>query len=85
MRSEYEQALAGSQDSVAKGVAEPMREIRADVTRIVSSAPWVGADKRASLLRAIDGVTTAAEAKVPLNVFEQITTAASSAIRTTLG
>lgn len=82
---EYEQALTGSEDSVAKGVAEPMREIRAEVVRALNGAPWVGPPRRAALLRAIDGVTTAAQAKVPLAVFEQVSSAASSSIRTTLG
>ena len=88
---EYEQAVADGSgsgspgESVAKGVVEPLREIDAELRSSIAAAPWVTPRRRTRVLRAVTAVRRAATSAVTPTAFAATTSAASAAVRDTLG
>ena len=82
---EYEQAIAGSGDSVAKGVTEPLVGIERDLRAVLAKAPWLGTAARTSLLAKLRGLRTDATSGMSAAKFASSTADVSKLIRSTLG
>ena len=82
---EYEQAVGGTGDSVAKGVVEPLAGIEKDLRAALARAPWIGARARTALLGAIDGLRRDATSGMSPTSFDAATATVSATLRTTLG
>lgn len=78
---EYEQAMAGTGDSVAAGVTEPLDGIGSDLESLLAKAKWVGPTKADRVRRLVKAVGSGAASKVDLATFEQLTASASDALR----
>jgi hydrogenase/urease accessory protein HupE len=81
---EYEQAVGGGGDSVAKGVSEPLAGIDHDLRSVLSSAPWIGAKARAGLLAKVEELRRDATSGMSAPGFESATAEASGLIRSAL-
>lgn len=82
---EYEQALTGSGDTVAKGVDEPLTGIETELKAAVDDAPWVTPGRRAEVLAATKNVRAVAAAEAPAATFETAVGEAATLVREVLG
>jgi hypothetical protein len=78
---EYEQVLAGS-DSLESSVLVPLDELRTDLQATMDRAPWLGSERRATVLEAIAAVRQAATAGVPLDDLRAQLASAAAVVRT---
>ena len=82
---EYEQAVAGTGDTVQKGVIEALDGIDADAKTIASRALWLTAAQRLEIDAALADVRDAARTAVTPPQFEDTAIAAAKRLRTVLG
>ena len=82
---EYEQAVDGSGDSVAKGVTEPLVGIDRDLRAVLAKAPWLGAEARTVLLATLAKLRADATSGMPAARFASSSADVSKLIRSTLG
>ena len=82
---EYEQAVARSGDSVAKGVTEPLVGIDRDLRAVLAKAPWLGAEARTMLLAKLGELRVDATSGMSAVRFASSTAGVSKLIRSTLG
>jgi hypothetical protein len=82
---EYEQALAGSGDTVQAGVVDALALVDADLDRLIADTPWLGQAQIDDLHTATTAVRTAAEQRVDLDEFTRVVDASATAIRATFG
>ena len=78
---EYEQAIAGKGDSIAAGVTQPLVGITSDLDTLLRRAIWVGPADAAKARRLVKAVATAADSKVDMTTFEQLTASAADTLR----
>jgi len=82
---EYEQALSGGNDTVAKGVDEPLTGIETELSAAMKSAPWITAAKTKEVLTATAKVRAAAASKMSAAAFAAVTASTAKVIREVLG
>jgi hypothetical protein len=82
---EYDQAIAGTGDTVEAGVLDALDLIEADVDKLVAEAPWLGPAQITQLHDATAAVRTAAENRVDTTEFADIATRSAALIRDTFG
>ena len=82
---EYEQAVDGTGDSVAKGVTEPLVGIENDLQAVLAKAPWLGAEARTALVAKVRGLRSDAASGMSAARFASSTADVSKLIRSTLG
>ena len=82
---EYEQAVARSGDSVAKGVTEPLVGIDRDLRAVLAKAPWLGAKARTVLLAKLRKLRADAISGMSAARFASSSADVSKLIRSTLG
>ena len=82
---EYEQALSGGNDTVAKGVDEPLTGIETELSAAMKSAPWISSARAKEVLAATATVRSAAAAKVSAPEFATATSSTAKLIREVLG
>ncbi len=82
---EYEQALSGGNDTVAKGVDEPLTGIETELSAAMKGAPWITAARAKEVLDATANVRSAAAAKVSAPAFATVTSSTAKLIREVLG
>ena len=82
---EYEQALSGGEDTVAKGVDEPLTGIETELSAAMKSAPWISSARAKEVLAATATVRSAAAAKVSAPEFATATSSTAKLIREVLG
>jgi hypothetical protein len=82
---EYDQAVAGTGDTIQAGVIDALDGIDRDLDRLIAVAPWLGAAQIAALHDATASVRTDATSKVDPKAFSTTTSDAAKTIRTTFG
>ena len=82
---EFEQAVNGTGDSVAKGVIEPLVGIDRDLRSTLASAPWLVPATTRDLRAMIAELRTDATSGMAPAEFESATAAVSKAVRRALG
>ena len=61
---EYEQALAGTGDTVQGGVLDALDRVEADMDKLIADSPWLGVAQQRALHDAIAALRTAADSRV---------------------
>jgi hypothetical protein len=82
---EYDQAIAGTGDTVEAGVLDALDLIEADIDKLVAETPWLGPAQITQLHDATAAVRTAAENRVDTTEFADIATRTAALIRDTFG
>ncbi len=82
---EYDQAIAGTGDSVQAGVLDALDLVESDTNKLIADSPWLGQSQQQGLQDAISAVRTAAENKIDPNDFADIATNSAALIRATFG
>ena len=82
---EFEQAVDGTGDSIAKGVIEPLVGIDRDLRSTLAGAPWLVPATRRDLRAMIAELGTDATSGMAPAEFESATAAVSKAMRRALG
>ncbi len=82
---EYDQAIAGTGDSVQAGVLDALDLVESDMNKLIADSPWLGQSQQQGLQDAISAVRTAAENKIEPNDFADIATNSAALIRATFG
>jgi hypothetical protein len=82
---EYEQAIAGTGDTVQAGVLDALDRVEADMDKLVAESPWLGVAQIQALHDATGAVRTAGEDRVEPDDFADIAATAAALIRDTFG
>jgi hypothetical protein len=82
---EYEQALAGSTDTLQAGVLDAIDGIDRDAGRTLRAAEWLTADSRTAVEGGLQQVRRAAESRVAAEAFADQAAATAGTIRDELG
>ena len=82
---EYEQAIAGTGDTVQSGVLDALDLVEADMNKLIVDSPWLGVIQRQKLHDAITAVRTAATNRVDPDAFSDIAANTAGLIRETFG
>ena len=82
---EFEQAVDGTGDSVAKGVTEPLIGIERDLRSTLAKAPWLVVATKHDLIAMVAGLRAEATSGMSPVGFESATATVSAALRTALG
>jgi hypothetical protein len=82
---EYDQAVAGTGDTVQAGVIDALDRIVADMDRLIAEAPWLGAAQKARLHAATTDVRTAASDLVSPDQFAEVVSASAGTLRAVFG
>lgn len=82
---EYDQAVAGTGDTVQGGVVDALNRIVADVDRLIAEAPWLGAAQKERLHAATTAVSTAAAQLVPPDQFAEVVSTSARTLRDVFG
>ncbi|HEY0519797.1 MAG TPA: hypothetical protein VGC84_09930, partial [Ilumatobacteraceae bacterium] len=82
---EYEQAIAGTGDTVQAGVLDALDLVDADIDKLIVRSPWLGKAQIQSLHDATKAVRTAAESRVSPDDFSQVAANTATLIRDTFG
>ena len=82
---EYDQAIAGTGDTVQAGVLDALDLVAADMNKLIADSPWLGDDQQQALHDAISAVRTAGENKIDPADFADIATNSAALIRSTFG
>ena len=82
---EYDQALAGTGDTVQRGVLDALNLVEADMNKLIADSPWLGVAQKQKLHDAITAVRTAATRRVDTGAFSDIAASAATLIRETFG
>lgn len=82
---EYEQAVAGTGDTIKGGVLDALDGIDTDLAKLITEAPWLG-DAQAQLVRsATTAVRAGAAAEIDPAQFANVAASAAKQIRETFG
>lgn len=82
---EFEQAVNGTGDSVAKGVTEPLIGIDRDLRSTLAKAPWLVPATKSDLIAMVAELRTEDTSGMSPVGFESATGAVSKALRSALG
>ena len=82
---EYDQAVAGSGDTVQGGVLDALDGIDTDAAAALATAEWLSDSSRDAVLQAIGGVRAAADDRASTEAFADQTASAAAVIRDELG
>ena len=82
---EFEQAVNGTGDSVAKGVTEPLIGIERDLRSTLAKAPWLVPATKSDLIAMVAELRTEDTSGMSPVGFESATAAVSKALRSALG
>ena len=82
---EYDQAIAGTGDTVQRSVVDALELVEADMNRLISDSPWLGVGQKQKLHDSITSVRTAATSRVDSNAFGDIAAKTAALIRETFG
>jgi hypothetical protein len=82
---EYDQALAGTGDTVQAGVLDALDRVEKDMDTLIGDSPWLGTAAQRSLHEATAAVRTAAEGRVASDEFAKIADTTATLIRDTFG
>ena len=82
---EYDQAIAGTGDTVQRGVLDALDLVESDMNQLIADSPWLGAAQKATLHDAITAVRTAAGSRVDTGAFGDIAAKTAALIRETFG
>lgn len=82
---EYDQAIAGTGDTVQAGVLDALDRVVADMDKLIAESPWLGVAQIQSLHAATAAVRAAGENKIDPVDFSVIATNTAAQIRDTFG
>lgn len=82
---EYDQALAGTGDTVQSGVLDAVDVVEADMNKLIADSPWLGTGQKQQLHDAITAVRVAAAARVDTGAFSDTAAKTATMIRETFG
>jgi hypothetical protein len=82
---EYDQAIAGTGDTVQAGVLDALDLVDADTSKLIADSPWLGGSQKQKLHDAITAVRTAATSRVDTDTFADIAAKTAALIRETFG
>ena len=82
---EYDQAIAGTGDTVQAGVLDALDLVDADMNKLIGESPWLGAAQTQALHDATKAVRTAGENRVDPTQFSDIAAKTAALIRDTFG
>jgi hypothetical protein len=82
---EYEQAIAGTGDTVEAGVLDALDRIDADIDKLVADSPWLGTSQVQALHDSTAAVRAAGENRVTTGAFADVAGTTAASIRTTFG
>lgn len=82
---EYDQAIAGTGDTVQAGVLDALDRVVADMDKLIAESPWLGVMQIQALHDATTAVRTAGENKIDPVDFSEIATITAAQIRDTFG
>ena len=82
---EYDQAIAGTGDSVQAGVLDALALVETDMNKLIAESPWLGNSQQQGLQDALSAVRTAAENKIDPDDFADVATNSAALVRATFG
>ncbi|MBK5333624.1 MAG: hypothetical protein JJD93_16730 [Ilumatobacteraceae bacterium] len=82
---EYDQAIAGTGDTVQHGVLDALDLVEGDMNKLIADSPWLGVAQKQRLHDAITAVQTAAASRVDTGTFGDIAAKTAALIRETFG
>ena len=82
---EYDQAIAGTGDTVQNGVLDALDLVEADMNKLIGDSPWLGVAQQQNLHDAITAVRTAATNRVDPDAFSDVAAKTAALIRETFG
>ena len=82
---EYDQALAGTGDTVQHGVLDALDLVDTDMNKLITDSPWLGVAQKQKLHNEITAVRTAATNRVDSGAFSDIAAKAATLVRETFG
>ena len=82
---EYDQAIAGTGDTVQSGVLDALDLVEADMNKLIVDSPWLGAIQKQKLHDGITAVRTAATSRLNTDAFADIAASTAALIRETFG
>ena len=82
---EYDQAIAGTGDTVQRSVVDALELVEADMNRLISDSPWLGVSQKQKLHDSITSVRAAATGRVDTDAFADIAAKTAALIRETFG
>ena len=82
---EYDQAIAGTGDTVQRGVLDALDIVETDMNKLIADSPWLGVAPIQKLHDAITDVRTAATSRVDTGTFADISAKTAALIRETFG
>jgi hypothetical protein len=82
---EYDQAIAGTGDTVEAGVLDALDSIEADLDKLIAESPWFGVANRQSLHDAIEELRTAGVSRVDPEAFAQVAATTAARVRDAFG
>ena len=82
---EYDQAIAGTGDTVQAGVLDALDRVVADIDKLIAVSPWLGIAQIQALHDSTDTVRTAAEDTIDPAGFADIATKTAHLLRDTFG
>jgi hypothetical protein len=82
---EYDQAIAGTGDTVQAGVLDALDAVEADMDKLIAETPWLGVVQTQSLHDAIKAVRAAGESRVGSEAFARIAATTAALVRDAFG
>ncbi|MEO7371745.1 MAG: hypothetical protein ABI949_16420 [Ilumatobacteraceae bacterium] len=82
---EYQQAVAGTGDTVQGGVIDALDLVDADLNKLIAGSPWLGLAQMQALHDATKAVRTAAEERISPDAFADVSAKSAATIRETFG
>jgi hypothetical protein len=82
---EYDQAIAGTGDTVQRGVLDALDLVEGDMNKLIADSPWLGVAQKQRLHDAITAVRTAATSRVDTVTFGDVAANTAALIRETFG
>jgi hypothetical protein len=82
---EYDQAIAGTGDTVQRGVLDALDIVEADMNKLIADSPWLGVAQIQNLHDAITDVRNAATNRVDTGTFSDVSAKTAALIRETFG
>ena len=82
---EYDQAIAGTGDTIQRGVLDALDIVEADMNKLIADSPWLGVAQKQSLHDAITDVRNAATSRVDTGTFSDVSAKTAALIRETFG
>jgi hypothetical protein len=82
---EYDQAIAGTGDTVQSGVLDALDVVETDMNKLIADSPWLGVAQKQRLHDAISDVRNAASSRVDTGTFSDTAAKTAALIRETFG